>query len=90
MDSAVAAVVEHLIDNVLSVVATEASLLWGVRDAIGDIKHELTSMRSLLIDADKRGSRVASNKSKHGPLFLFLPLTSILQVPTYMIGRRGA
>ncbi|XP_065616559.1 disease resistance protein RPM1-like [Quercus suber] len=63
MDSAVAAVVEHLIDNVLSVVATEASLLWGVRDAIGDIKHELTSMRSLLIDADKRGASSAGEET---------------------------
>ncbi|KAK9995133.1 hypothetical protein SO802_024836 [Lithocarpus litseifolius] len=60
MDSAV---VEHLIDNVLSVVATEASLLWGVRDAIGDIKHELTSMRSLLIDADKKGASSAGEET---------------------------
>ncbi|KAM4078024.1 hypothetical protein ACB094_09G004400 [Castanea mollissima] len=53
------AIVELLIDNITSALATEASLLWGVRDAIGDIKLELTSMRSLLIDADKRGASSA-------------------------------
>ena len=50
MDSAI---VELLIDNIISTVATEASLLTGVRDAIEDIQHELTRMRSFLIDADK-------------------------------------
>ena len=46
MDSAI---VELLIDNIISAVATEASLLTGVRDAIEDIQHELTRMRSILI-----------------------------------------
>ena len=41
MDSAV---VKYLINNILSVLATEASLLWGVRDAIGDVKDELISI----------------------------------------------
>ena len=36
--------------------ATEASLLWGVRDAIGDIKNELISMQYFLVDADKKGT----------------------------------
>ena len=53
------AIVELLIDNIISALATKASLLWAVRDAIADIKHELTSMRSLLIDADKRGASSA-------------------------------
>ncbi len=52
MDSAI---VEHLIDYSLSVLATEASLLWGVRDAVDSIKDELESMRSFLVDADKKG-----------------------------------
>ena len=42
MDSAV---VKYLINNILSVLATKASLLWGVRDAIGDMKDELLSMQ---------------------------------------------
>uniref|UniRef100_A0A7N2MH29 Disease resistance N-terminal domain-containing protein n=1 Tax=Quercus lobata TaxID=97700 RepID=A0A7N2MH29_QUELO len=52
MDSAV---VKYLINNILSVLATEASLLWGVRDAIDDIKDESISMQSFLVDADKKG-----------------------------------
>ena len=55
------AIVDHLVDNSLSVLATEASLLWGVRDAVNDIKKELESMRSLLEDADKKG---ASNEGE--------------------------
>ena len=35
------AIVDHLIDNILSVLATEASLLCGVHDAVDDIKNEL-------------------------------------------------
>ncbi|XP_050254161.1 disease resistance protein RPM1-like isoform X1 [Quercus robur] len=57
------AIVELLIDNIISALATKASLLWGVRDAIADIKHELTSMRSLLIDVDKRGSSSAGEET---------------------------
>ncbi|KAL4594281.1 hypothetical protein ACB092_12G009500 [Castanea dentata] len=53
MDSAV---VKYLINNILSMLATEASLLWGVRDAIGNIKDELISMQSFLVDADKKGT----------------------------------
>lgn len=60
MDSAI---VELLLDNIISALATKASLLWGVRDAIADIKHELTSMRSLLIDADKRGASSAGEET---------------------------
>ena len=52
MDSAV---VKYLINNILSVLATEASLLWGVRDAIDDIKDESISMQSFLVDPDKKG-----------------------------------
>ncbi|KAL4605103.1 hypothetical protein ACB092_09G004400 [Castanea dentata] len=58
------AIVELLIDNITSALATEASLLWGVRDAIEDIKLELTSMRSLLIDADKRGASSAGEETR--------------------------
>ena len=54
MDSAV---VKYLINIILSMLATEASLLWGVRNAIGDIKDELISMQSFLVDADKKGTR---------------------------------
>ncbi|KAM3681569.1 hypothetical protein ACJW31_12G006800 [Castanea mollissima] len=49
------AVVELLIDNVISILANEASLLWGTRDAIEDIKEELERMRSFLVDADRKG-----------------------------------
>ena len=52
MDSAV---VKYLINNILSVLATEASLLWGILDAINDIKDESISMQSFLVDADKKG-----------------------------------
>ena len=52
MDSAV---IKYLISNILSVLATEVSLLWGVRDAINDIKDESISMQSFLVDADKKG-----------------------------------
>ena len=60
MDSAV---VKYLINNILSVLATEASLLWGVHDAIGDIKDELISMQSLLVDADKKGTNNEGEKT---------------------------
>ncbi|KAM3681585.1 hypothetical protein ACJW31_12G008200 [Castanea mollissima] len=53
MESAIA---DHLIDNILSVLATEASLLWGVRDAVDNIKNELKGMRSFLLDYDKKGA----------------------------------
>ncbi|KAK7836388.1 disease resistance protein rpm1 [Quercus suber] len=60
MDSAI---VQHLIDNILSAVATEASLLTGVRDAIEDVQHELTRMRSFLMDAVKRGASSAGEET---------------------------
>ncbi|XP_050254177.1 disease resistance protein RPM1-like [Quercus robur] len=49
------AVVELLIDNIISILSNEASLLWGARDAIEDIKDELISMRSFVVDADRKG-----------------------------------
>ncbi|XP_050251605.1 disease resistance protein RPM1-like isoform X2 [Quercus robur] len=49
------AVVELLTENIISILSNEASLLWGVRDAIEDIKDELISMRSFLVDADRKG-----------------------------------
>lgn len=49
------AVVELLINNILSILSNEASLLWGARDAIEDIKDELISMRSFLVDVDRKG-----------------------------------
>ncbi|KAM3688885.1 hypothetical protein ACJW31_09G004500 [Castanea mollissima] len=55
----ISAIVELLIHNIKSALATEASLLWGVRDAIEDIELELTNMWSFLIDADKRGASSA-------------------------------
>uniref|UniRef100_A0A7N2MFD5 Uncharacterized protein n=1 Tax=Quercus lobata TaxID=97700 RepID=A0A7N2MFD5_QUELO len=48
------AVVE-LTENIISILSNEASLLWGARDAIEDIKDELISMRSFLVDADRKG-----------------------------------
>ena len=48
-------VVKYLINNILLVLATEASLLWGVRDAIDDIKNESISMQPFLVDVDKKG-----------------------------------
>ena len=53
MDSAI---VNHLINNIISVLETEASILWGVHDTVDDIKNELKSMRSFLVDADKKGT----------------------------------
>ncbi|KAK4570713.1 hypothetical protein RGQ29_029526 [Quercus rubra] len=49
------AVVELLTENIISILSNEASLLWGARDAIEDIKDELISMRSFLADADRKG-----------------------------------
>ncbi|KAM3681573.1 hypothetical protein ACJW31_12G007200 [Castanea mollissima] len=49
------AVVKLLTDNIISILSTEASLLWGTRDAIKDIKDELISMQSFLVDADRKG-----------------------------------
>ena len=49
------AVVELLIENIILVLSNEASLLWGARDAIEDIKDELISMQSFLVDADRKG-----------------------------------
>ncbi|KAK4570705.1 hypothetical protein RGQ29_029519 [Quercus rubra] len=49
------AVVELLIENIIPILSNEASLLWGARDAIEDIKDELISMRSFLVDADRKG-----------------------------------
>ena len=49
------AVVELLTENIISILSNEASLLWGARDAIEDIKDELISMRSFLVDADRKG-----------------------------------
>ena len=60
MDSAE---VKYLINNILSVLSTEASLLWGVRDAIGDVKDELISMQSFLVDADKKGTSHEGEKT---------------------------
>ena len=60
MDSAV---VKYLINNILSVLATEASLLWGVHDAIGYVKDELISMQSFLVDADKKGTSNEGEKT---------------------------
>ncbi|KAM4075712.1 hypothetical protein ACJW30_12G008300 [Castanea mollissima] len=49
------AVVKLLTENIISILSNEASLLWGARDAIEDIKDELISMRSFLADADRKG-----------------------------------
>ena len=49
------AVVKLLTDNIISILSTETSLLWGTRDAIEDIKDELLSMQSFLVDADRKG-----------------------------------
>uniref|UniRef100_A0A2N9GRE3 Uncharacterized protein n=1 Tax=Fagus sylvatica TaxID=28930 RepID=A0A2N9GRE3_FAGSY len=57
------AIVSHLIDNIFSVLATEASLLWGVHDVVDDIKDELKSMRSFLVDADKKGASSEGEKT---------------------------
>ena len=57
------AIVSHLIDNIFSVLATEASLLWGVHDVVDDIKDELKSMRSFLVDADKKGESSEGEKT---------------------------
>uniref|UniRef100_A0A7N2MI57 Uncharacterized protein n=1 Tax=Quercus lobata TaxID=97700 RepID=A0A7N2MI57_QUELO len=57
------AVVELLIENIISVLSNDASLLWGARDAIEDIKDELISMRSFLVDADRTGVRREGEKT---------------------------
>ena len=48
------AVVKLLTYNIISILSTETSLLWGARDAIADIKDELISMQSFLVDADRK------------------------------------
>ncbi|KAM3729391.1 hypothetical protein ACB098_12G008000 [Castanea mollissima] len=48
-------VVKLLTDNIISILSTEAPLLWGTRDAIEDIKDELISMQLFLVDADRKG-----------------------------------
>uniref|UniRef100_A0A2N9IQ28 NB-ARC domain-containing protein n=1 Tax=Fagus sylvatica TaxID=28930 RepID=A0A2N9IQ28_FAGSY len=57
------AVLNYLICNIREVLKTEALLLWGVRDAIDDIKNELISMRSFLVDADKKGADSEGEKT---------------------------
>uniref|UniRef100_A0A2N9H1K2 NB-ARC domain-containing protein n=1 Tax=Fagus sylvatica TaxID=28930 RepID=A0A2N9H1K2_FAGSY len=57
------AVVNYLICNIREVLKTEALLLWGVRDAIDDIKNELISMRSFLVDVDKKGADSEGEKT---------------------------
>ena len=54
------AIVNLLINNILS---TEASLLWGVGDAIDDLKDELRSMKSLLIDANMKETESEREKT---------------------------
>ncbi|KAL4594282.1 hypothetical protein ACB092_12G009600 [Castanea dentata] len=49
------AVVKLLTDNIISILSTEAPLLWGTRDAIEDIKDELISIQLFLVDADRKG-----------------------------------
>ncbi|KAM4075705.1 hypothetical protein ACJW30_12G007600 [Castanea mollissima] len=49
------AVVKLLINNIISILSTEAPLLWGTRDTIEDIKDELISMQLFLVDADRKG-----------------------------------
>ncbi|KAM4075711.1 hypothetical protein ACJW30_12G008200 [Castanea mollissima] len=54
------AVVYLLINSILS---TEASLLWGVGDAIDDLKDELRSMLSFLIDANMKEAESETEKT---------------------------
>ncbi|KAK9995131.1 hypothetical protein SO802_024834 [Lithocarpus litseifolius] len=54
------AIVNLLINNILS---TEASLLWGVGDAIDDLKDELRSMQSFLIDANTKEAESETEKT---------------------------
>ena len=54
------AIVNPLINNILS---TEASLLWGVGDAIDDLKDELRSMQSFLIDANTKEAESEREKT---------------------------
>nr|XP_023880003.1 disease resistance protein RPM1-like [Quercus suber] len=53
-------IVNLLINNILS---TEASLLWGVGDAIDDLKDELRSMQSFLIDANMKETESETEKT---------------------------
>ncbi|KAM4075707.1 hypothetical protein ACJW30_12G007800 [Castanea mollissima] len=54
------AIINLLINNILS---TEASLLWGVGDAIDDLKDELRSMQSFLIDANMKEAESETEKT---------------------------
>ncbi|KAM3681566.1 hypothetical protein ACJW31_12G006500 [Castanea mollissima] len=49
--------------NIISILSNEASLLWGTRDAIEDIKNELISMQSILVDADRKGAGSEGEKT---------------------------
>ncbi len=57
------AVVNYLISNIRSVLETEALLLWAVRDAVDDIKNELISIQSFLVDANKKGASSEGEKT---------------------------
>lgn len=60
------AVLELLIRSIpliLSILSTEASLLWKVSNAIEDVKNKLIIMQSVLIDADKKGAGSEGEKA---------------------------
>ncbi|KAJ7949795.1 Disease resistance protein [Quillaja saponaria] len=56
--------VDLLIGKIVSLLENEASLLAGVRDELGDLQSELESMRSFLLDAERRSQRTEQTESQ--------------------------
>ena len=63
MHTAVLDLLIRSIPLILSILKTEASLLWKVSYAIEDVKEKLTIMQSVLIDADKMGAGSEGEKA---------------------------
>ncbi|KAJ7949773.1 Disease resistance protein [Quillaja saponaria] len=56
--------VDLLIGKVVSLLENEASLLADVRDELGELQSELESMRSFLLDAERRSQRTEQTESQ--------------------------
>ncbi|GMP40394.1 hypothetical protein CsSME_00010858 [Camellia sinensis var. sinensis] len=52
-----------VIGRIVSALDNEASLIGGVRDELNQLNHELTSMRSFLVDADKTTVQTEGEKT---------------------------
>ncbi|KAJ7949786.1 Disease resistance protein [Quillaja saponaria] len=55
--------VDLLIGKLVSIIENEASLLGGIIDELDEIKHELVSMKSFLVDADRKNFQMEVEKT---------------------------